>query len=146
VQVAAQAGDLGSAQALTRALTGAQVAASAGSLVAKREFFASLSGAQVTASAGLLSTSQALTRVLTGAQAVAQAGDLDAGVSLQLFVNIPLQGAQVVTVSGRLGVVPSSQYPSPGNVASGVKYGPTGVEFTGTMVSAGYNRARVVNE
>jgi hypothetical protein len=139
-------GQLGTSQQLSRALSGSQAQTQTGSVGVARGFFASLFGAQVSANAGSLSTSQALTRVLTGAQAVAQAGNLDAGVSLLLFVNVPLQGAKVVTVSGRLGVVPSSQYPSPGNVAAGVKYGPTGVEFTGTMISAGYGRERVVNE
>jgi len=118
-QATAEAGALTSAQVLTRALTGAQVSVQAGSLTAKREFFATLFGSQITAQAGSLTTSQALTRALVGSQAQARAGIVDAGVSLSLFVNIPLKGARVVALAG---------------------------QFANTTGQCGYNRGRVVNE
>ena len=118
-QATAEAGALTTAQALTRALTGAQVSVQAGSLTAQREFFATLFGSQITAQAGSLTTSQALTRALVGSQAQARAGIVDAGVSLSLFVNIPLQGARVVALAG---------------------------QFANTTGQCGYNRGRVVNE
>lgn len=118
-QATAEAGTLTTAQAVSKALTGAQVSVQAGSLTAQREFFATLFGSQVAAQVGSLTTSQALTRALIGSQVQVHGGIVDAGASLSLSVNIPLQGARVVALAG---------------------------QFANTGGQCGYSRGRVVNE
>lgn len=145
-QATASAGTLTASQQVSKALTGAQATASAGTLVPTSGIVVALTGAQATAIAGTLNTFQQVSKALTGEQVTAIAGILTANQSTLLVRTIPLVGAQVVTLTGRIAPLASSQYPSPANVAAGVKYGPTSVEFTGTMAAAGYNRARVVNE
>lgn len=172
-QITAQSGVLATSQQVSKALTGAQVAAQAGTLTdsqASNEVTLPLTGAQVVASSGIVVSGQAVVRALTGEQVSAQVGDITASASSSnitlpltgaqvstgagnvgvvvvqpVFLNIQLNGARVVAIGGRVGITASSQYPSPANVAAGVIYGPTGVEFTGTMVTNGYSRGRVVN-
>ncbi len=146
-QVSASAGAITTSQAVTLALTGAQVAASGGIITpVAADITLPLTGAEVATSTGTITTSQAVTLALTGAQVVASAGIILTIQVAPLVVVRALTGARVTALAGRIGPQTSSQYPPPSNVKSGTKYGPTGVEFTGTMVSGGYDRGRVVNE
>ena len=145
-QVAAQAGALSPAASLNVALTGTQIVAQAGSVTAGNQVIAALFGAQVTATTGTLGTNAQVVAALIGSQVAAQTGGLVAGAVLPQTRTVALGGSCATPLAGQIGTITQSQYPPPANVRAGVKYGPTGVEFTGTMGAAGYGRGRVVNE
>ena len=167
-QVAAQAGTVVASQAVSKTLTGSQVAAQAGSVsvVASKALTGSqvaaqagsvspsqstgdvtvgLTGSQVVAQAGIVVSSQVVSRALSGSQVAVSSGSLGPNQLIPVTRSVALSGSRVTVLGGNLSVSPSSQYPSPSNVRVGTKYGPTGVEFTGTMSDSGYSRGRIVN-
>ena len=167
-QVAAQAGTVTASQAVSKTLTGSQVAAQAGSVsvVASKALTGSqvaaqagsvspsqstgdvtvgLTGSQVVAQAGIVVSSQVVSRALSGSQVAVSSGSLGPNQLIPVTRSVALSGSRVTVLGGNLSVSPSSQYPSPSNVRVGTKYGPTGVEFTGTMSDSGYSRGRIVN-
>ena len=147
-QVAAQAGTVTASQAVSVPLTGSQVAAQAGSVSPSQstgDVTVGLTGSQVVAQAGIVVSSQVVSRALSGSQVAVSSGSLGPNQLIPVARSVALSGSRVTVLGGNLSVSPSSQYPSPSNVRVGTKYGPTGVEFTGTMSDSGYSRGRIVN-